>query len=116
MARGPLGVRRPLRFLAHRLGLDPRQMQTFADVIEDWKTEYAQAEVDGRRARKQLTKAIGEEGFDAEAAAAALEARAESRSRVESGVVSGLQELHVVMSPEQRNVFAMLLRMGEISL
>ena len=91
-------------------------MAVFAEVIEDWKTDYAQAEVDGRRARKRLTVAFSPEGFDAEAATAALQDRTQSLARVHSGVVEGLSALHDALSPEQRSTFALLVRTGEIKL
>src|SRR5207247_497308 len=46
---GAFGVRRPLRFLAHRLGLDEAQLREVARILDDVKTERAQAAVDHRR-------------------------------------------------------------------
>src|SRR5205814_3650978 len=46
---GPFGVRRPLRFLAHKLELDDRQVGELARILSDLKTERAQAAVDHRR-------------------------------------------------------------------
>src|SRR5579883_2516614 len=43
---GGFGVRRPLRFLAHKLGLDEPQIAEFARILNELKTERAQAEVD----------------------------------------------------------------------
>ena len=40
------GVRRPLRFLAHKLELDDRQIGELARILDELKTERAQAEVD----------------------------------------------------------------------
>src|SRR5262245_11913527 len=40
------GVRRPLRFLAYRLGLDERQVSELAIILNELKTERAQAAVD----------------------------------------------------------------------
>src|SRR5207244_3357986 len=46
---GGFGVRRPLRFLAHKLDLDDRQVAALARILDALKTERAQAEVDRRR-------------------------------------------------------------------
>ncbi|HRI09161.1 MAG TPA: hypothetical protein PKW35_15170, partial [Nannocystaceae bacterium] len=40
------GVRRPLRFLAHRLGLSDEQIAALARIVDGLKTERAQASVD----------------------------------------------------------------------
>src|SRR2546422_10589186 len=47
--RGAFGVRRPLRLLAYKLGLDPEQVGELARILNELKTERAQAEVDERR-------------------------------------------------------------------
>jgi hypothetical protein len=39
---GGFGVRRPLRFLAHRLELDEKQVAALAKVLDDLKIERAQ--------------------------------------------------------------------------
>ena len=46
---GPFGVRRPLRFLAYKLDLDEAQTAELAAILDDLKTERAQAAVDQRR-------------------------------------------------------------------
>ncbi len=46
---GGFGIRRPLRFLAYKLGLDEGQVAALARVLDELKTERAQAEVDRRR-------------------------------------------------------------------
>src|SRR4051812_19532092 len=45
---GAFGVRRPLRFLAHKLELDEKQVTELARVLNELKTERAQAAVDNR--------------------------------------------------------------------
>ena len=46
---GGFGVRRPLRFLAHKLELDEQQIVLLARILDELKTERAQAAVDDRR-------------------------------------------------------------------
>src|SRR5262245_8462388 len=43
---GGFGVRRPLRFLAHKLELDEQQVVQLARILDELKTERAQAAVD----------------------------------------------------------------------
>ena len=47
---GGFGVRRPLRFLAHKLDLDNDQVVQLARILDELKIERAQAAVDDRRA------------------------------------------------------------------
>src|SRR4029453_5507670 len=46
---GAFGVRRPLRFLAYKLGLEETQVSELAKILDEIKTERAQAAVDHRR-------------------------------------------------------------------
>ena len=43
------GVRRPLRLLAYKLELDHKQVEQLARILDELKTERAQAAVDDRR-------------------------------------------------------------------
>ena len=49
---GGFGVRRPLRFLAHKLELDEKQITELARILDELKTERAQAAVDDRRTQE----------------------------------------------------------------
>src|ERR1051325_9072677 len=62
---GGFGVRRPLRFLAWKLGLDERQMAELARILNELKTERAQGAVDDRRALTLLADAAAGDTFDA---------------------------------------------------
>src|SRR5436853_5790589 len=64
LGAGAFGVRRPLRYLAYKLGLDEQQVAELARILNELKTERAQAEVDGRRAVTALADAIAGEVFD----------------------------------------------------
>ena len=79
---GPFGVRRPLRFLAYKLGLDEKQVAELARVLDELKTERAQAEVDNRRTLAEFADALAGEAFDAAKAAAAGERRVDSAAKV----------------------------------
>lgn len=113
-ASGGFGVRRPLRFLAWKLELTEPQLARFAAVINELKTERAQAAVDDRRALTLLADAaIGDE-FDATKAAEATKLRTESAQRLQSRVAESLAQMHAVLDAEQRARLAYLLRTGTL--
>src|SRR5262245_23874481 len=72
---GGFGIRRPLRFLAHRLGLDETQVASLARILDELKIERAQADVDRRRTVSALADALSGDPFDT---AKATEAAAQS--------------------------------------
>src|SRR5438105_5355604 len=80
---GGFGVRRPLRFLAWRLELDERQVGELARILNELKTERAQAAVDDRRALTLLADAAAVEAFDTARAAEATALRVKSAERVQ---------------------------------
>ena len=69
--RSGLGVRRPLRFLAHKLDLNEAQITEFARILNDLKTERAQVDVDDRRSLADFADAVAGEAFDASKATSA---------------------------------------------
>lgn len=113
---GGFGVRRPLRFLAHRLELNETQVATLARVIDELKTERAQAAVDGRRALSELADAVGADAFDPAKAQAAGDRRVKSAERLRDAVLAALREIHATLTPEQRGRFAYLIRTGALTI
>lgn len=111
---GEFGVRRPLRFLAFKLGLDERQVGELARILNALKTERAQAEVDARRAMAGLADAVATATFDPQAAAAAAAVRVRSAERLREAVTKALGELHALLDPEQRDRLAYLIRTGTL--
>src|SRR5262245_58563425 len=97
---GGFGVRRPLRFLAHRLDLDEKQVGEFARIRDELKTERAQAEVDRRRTLTAFADALSGETFDKGKAGEAGNLRAASATRVRDAVLKALQQIHTVLNPE----------------
>jgi Spy/CpxP family protein refolding chaperone len=112
---GGWGVRRPLRFLAHKLSLDPKQIAELARILDELKIERAQAEVDDRRARAEFADAIVGETFDARKAAAAGERRVQSAIRLRDALARTLAAIHATLSPDQRERFAYLVRTGVLA-
>jgi Spy/CpxP family protein refolding chaperone len=115
-AGGGWGVRRPLRFLAHKLDLDEKQVAELARILDELKIERAQADVDDRRARGELADAILGAAFDAAKASAAGERRVQSAARLRDALTRALTAIHAALNPEQRERFAYLIRTGVLSL
>jgi Spy/CpxP family protein refolding chaperone len=111
---GGFGVRRPLRFLAHQLDLDDRQVAELARVLDDLKTERAQAEVDRRRTVAAFADALGGEAFDTAKAGEGGELRVQSAQRLRDAVLKALQQMHAILNPEQRQRLAYLIRTGTL--
>jgi Spy/CpxP family protein refolding chaperone len=109
------GVRRPLRFLAHRLDLDERQVGELARILDELKTERAQAEVDRRRTVTAFADALGGDAFDAAKATEGGDLRVQSAARLRDAVVKALQRIHAVLNADQRGRLATLIRTGALA-
>jgi Spy/CpxP family protein refolding chaperone len=109
---GGFGVRRPLRFLAHKLELDNDQVVILARILDELKIERAQAAVDDRRALADFADALAGDPFDAAKAEAAGQRRVESNQRLRATLVSSLAKVHAMLNPEQRARLAHLIRAG----
>jgi Spy/CpxP family protein refolding chaperone len=109
-------VRRPLRFLAHKLELDEDQVSKLAAILSALKTERAQSEVDARRRTASLAEAFEAKDFDtAKVDAASLEQQ-RSADRLQANIKAALAEMHDLLDDEQRKKFAYLLRAGVLSI
>jgi hypothetical protein len=113
---GPFGVRRPLRFLAHKLELSEAQMADLARIIDELKTERAQADVDHRRTIAAFAEAFEGTTFGAERAREGGELRVKSAERLREAVIGSLAKIHALLDDEQRKRFAYLIRTGVVSL
>ena len=111
---GSFGVRRPLRFLAHKLNLDERQIATLARILDQLKTERAQAEVDRRRTVAAFADALTGDAFDSARAAEGGELRIQSAARLREAVLQALQQIHAVLNSDQRTRLAYLIRTGAL--
>ena len=110
------GVRRPLRFLAFKLDLDEQQVAELARILDDLKTERAQAEVDGRRSTAAFADALGGEAFDAEKAASAGAMRVATAERLRDAVTTALSSIHTMLDGPQRERLAYLIRSGTLQI
>jgi Spy/CpxP family protein refolding chaperone len=113
---GGLGVRRPLRFLVHKLDLDERQITEMARILNELKTERAQAEVDNRRTVAAFADAVAGETFDAVKANAGGDLRVQSAQRLRDAVLKALEQIHALLNPDQRARLAYLIRTGTLVL
>jgi Spy/CpxP family protein refolding chaperone len=113
---GPFGVRRPLRFLAHKLDLDDRQIAELARILDELKTERAQGEVDARRTLTAFADAVAADTFDDARAAEAGNLRVRSAERLRDAVLKALRQIHALLKPEQRTGLAYMIRTGTLTL
>jgi Spy/CpxP family protein refolding chaperone len=112
---GGFGVRRPLRFLAHKLDLDERQVAELARILDELKTERAQAEVDRRRTVAAFADSLGADAFDAAKAEEGGRLRVQSAERLRDAVLKALRQIHGVLNAEQRARLAYLIRTGTLA-
>jgi Spy/CpxP family protein refolding chaperone len=110
------GVRRPLRFMAHKLELNDDQVKELAIVLNDLKTERAQAAVDNQRTVAAFAEALGGDAFDKTRADEGLALRVESAERLRQAVAKALERTHAILDPEQRKKLAYLLRSGALTI
>lgn len=115
--RGPgFGVRRPLRVMTHELDLDTEQVEALARLIDDMKTERAQAAVHERRSVGLVADALTGDEFDRQAAEQALNLRVQAAEQLRDAVLRVLEQSHSLLRPEQRKKLAYLLRSGIITI
>jgi len=113
---GAFGVRRPLRFLAWKLELEENQVALLAKILDDLKTERAQAAVDNRRSTSAFADGVAGETFDQTKVTEGADLRVKTAERLRNAVVDALSRIHAVLDAEQRQRFAYLIRTGALSI
>jgi Spy/CpxP family protein refolding chaperone len=113
---GSFGVRRPLRFLAQRLDLDDKQVGDLAHILNELKTERAQAAVDHRRTVAGFADVIAGEAFDEGKAGSVAAERVKSAERLRDALIKALGRIHALLKPDQRTKLAYLIRTGALTL
>jgi Spy/CpxP family protein refolding chaperone len=113
---GPFGVRRPLRFLAHKLDLSEPQVAELARILDELKTERAQADVDHRRTVAAFADAVEGATFGEARAREGGDQRVKSAERLRDAVVKALSQIHAVLDEDQRKRLAYLVRTGVLAL
>jgi len=113
---GNFGVRRPLRFLAHRLELDDTQIAELATILDELKIERAQAAVDHRRTTSAFADAVLGEKIDDTRLDQIRADRVKSAEQLQGAVVRAIGRIHALLSAEQRKKLAYLLRTGALAI
>ena len=113
---GGFGVRRPLRFLAYKLDLSEPQIAELAKILNELKTERAQAAVDDRRVTAAFADAIAGDTFDAAKTGEAAAARVKTQEKLADAVKSALAKIHATLDKEQRERLAYLIRTGTLAI
>jgi Spy/CpxP family protein refolding chaperone len=111
---GAFGVRRPLRFLAYKLGLDQHQVGELAKILDELKTERAQAEVDRRRTLSAFADAVSGDLFDQARAQEAANLRVATAERLRDAVTKALARIHALLDKDQRERLGYLIRTGTL--
>ena len=107
-------MRRPLRFMAHKLELSEEQVAGLAQVLDELKIERAQAAVDQRRSIGAFADAVSSGDFDESKAREAGDTRVKSAEKLRDSVVGALGKVHALLDAEQRKRLAYLLRTGAL--
>ena len=114
---GPMfGVRRPLRVMAHELELDDDQIEVLARIIDELKTQRAQAAVDERKSIGAIADGLLGGEFERAKISEALNLRVQSAEKLRDAIVEALASTHGLLRPEQRKKLAYLLRSGVITI
>ena len=102
--------------MAHRLELREEQVAELAAILDEMKTERAQAAVDHRRSVGVFADALAGEAFDEKAALEAAASRVKSAERLRDAVVRTLKRTHALLDADQRKQLAYLLRSGQLTI
>ena len=113
---GIFGVRRPLRFLAHKLDLTEAQVAVLARILDELKTERAQAEVDNRRTVSAFADAMDSAEFGEARSREGADLRVKAAERLRDAVTLALSRIHAMLEEDQRKRLSYLIRTGIVTL
>src|SRR5207244_11589239 len=113
---GACGVCRPVRCLAYRLNLGEEWGGQLGKILDELKTERAQAAVDERGTVAAFADAIGLEAFNEARAREGGDLRVKSAERLRDAVIKALGRIHALLDSGQRVQLAYLIRTGVLSL
>ena len=91
-------------------------MAELAKILDELKTERAQAAVDDRRTVASFADALGLEAFEEARAREGGDLRVKSAERLRDAVLKALQRIHAILDREQREKLAYLIRTGALVL
>jgi len=102
-------VKRPLRFLIHKLDLSDEQAMQVAEALSDFRLERDQADIERRRAKKTLTAALKSDAFDRTKADEALDEQLDAQRDLFEAFVDAIERIHAILDEGQREKLAYLL-------
>jgi Spy/CpxP family protein refolding chaperone len=102
--------------MAHKLELNEKQVEELAAILDDLKTERAQAAVDHRRSVGAFADALAGGTFDEAKAKDGASLRVKSAEQLREAVVRALARTHAMLDDEQRKQLAYLLRSGALTI
>lgn len=102
--------------MARKLDLDEEQVTKLAAILDDIRTERAQAAVNERRSSGALADLLESDVFDEEQAKAAAKQRVESAEQLAEAVLTCMRKTHALLDDEQRSQLAYLLRSGVLTI
>ena len=114
--QGGFGVRRPLRYLSHRLDLDDQQRRVLAASFERIKIEREQAALDRKRSDSQVADKLTQQELAVEDLQQAMCPRTDIAQRLQATIAKELYDSVRVLDDEQREEFAYLVRSGVVKL
>ena len=107
--RSNFGVRRPLRYLTYHLDLDETQTRKVATILDQLKHEREQSKLDESRTVSDLADLVTNPDLSVDMLKEALAPRVDSAERLQLAVARAVQQLAVVLDPDQRAELAYLL-------
>ncbi len=107
--RSNFGVRRPLRYLSYHLDLDESQVRKVAAILDQLKNEREQAKLDESRTTSDLASLVTNPDLSVDMLKDALAPRVSAAERLQLAVARAVQQMAVVLDPDQREEFAYLL-------
>ncbi len=110
------GVRRPLRYLVHKLDLDESQTRKMAGVLNQLKTEREQAELDEKRTVAAMAHLLEEGTPSLDEVRVALSGRVKSAEHLREETAKALVAISNFLDDDQRDEFVNLLLTGSVSL
>ncbi len=109
------GVRRPLRYLVHRLELDESQTRKMASVLNSLKTERDQSELDEKRTVTAMANLLAEGTPSLADTRAALAGRVRSAEHLQEETAKAVVAISDFLDEDQRGEFVNLLLTGSLS-
>lgn len=110
------GVRRPLRYLAHRLDLDDNQMRRMATVLNQLKTEREQASLDEKRTVAGLAAIMAEGTPTLDDCREVLTGRTKATEQLNEETAKSIVAICDLLDDDQRAEFVDLMLAGDFSL